>query len=316
MPTNSRSRKARYSGFTLIELLVVIAIIAILVALLLPAVQQAREAARRTSCTNNLKQVGLALHNYHDKFKLFPYGWDTRGAGWSTHILPDIEQQSLYDTLIFQEGGLGNWNAAGSPNTAACGTLISTFRCPSMSVKEHITNQSIPNRVPASYRGNASSTATSDDESTKRPGTTSLEQTKQDGIFFACSSVRIRDIRDGTTNTILIGESYTDPDFAQDGNAMDYWYIGSPQADPCGCSGSTSGTEFTEFVGSTGVPMNVRFNATLTGYEKEISFGSYHTGGAFFCLADGSVRFISEHINFAIYRALGSRNGNEVVGDF
>ena len=116
-------------GFTLIELLVVIAIIAILIALLLPAVQQAREAARRTQCKNNLKQLGIALHNYHDTFGVFPYGFDAREALWTVMILPQIEQGNLYATIIWQEGGAGNWDADGSPNEIACGTVLEAFRC-------------------------------------------------------------------------------------------------------------------------------------------------------------------------------------------
>ena len=117
----------RKRGFTLIELLVVIAIIAILIALLLPAVQQAREAARRTQCKNNLKQLGIAMHNYHDTVNVFPWGFDERETLWTAMILPQIEQANLYNTLIWQESGPGNWDAVGSPNTKACSTIIQGF---------------------------------------------------------------------------------------------------------------------------------------------------------------------------------------------
>src|SRR5678810_851038 len=101
-------------AFTLVELLVVIAIIGVLVALLLPAVQSAREAARRTQCANNLKQMGIGLHNYHDTFQRFPFGWSDRGAGWTSMLLPYIEQIPLWDTPGFNESN--NWDSDNSPN--------------------------------------------------------------------------------------------------------------------------------------------------------------------------------------------------------
>jgi prepilin-type N-terminal cleavage/methylation domain-containing protein len=315
MTTNPTSRKAPYSGFTLIELLVVIAIIAILIALLLPAVQQARESARRTTCRNNLRQLGIAMHNYHSASGVFPFGFDTLEASWSMCLLPYIEQKNLFDTLVHQEDGIGNWFPNGSTNEIACGTLIPVMRCPSMAVAEHIDGSNIANRVPISYRGNASSVATSDNQSTAVPGTAWLSQTKLDGILFGCSSVRIRDVTDGTSNTILFGESYCDPDFIQNGNQMDYWMIGHPQMENW-LPGNDDGTEFTEALGSTAVRMNTRFDPSVSGYLKEIGYGSYHTSGAFFTFADGSVRFVSENINPSLYQALGSRNGKEVVGDF
>jgi len=307
-----------HRGFTLIELLVVIAIIAILIALLLPAVQQAREAARRTSCKNKLKQLALGLHNYHDVANCFPFGWDQRGSSWSTMLLPYIDQGPLYKTLIFREGGPGNWSANGSPNEAAAGTVLEIFRCPSMVQPLHVNNRGIPRRVPASYRGNAGSEASSDDASTITiPNTKGLEHLKQNGIFYACSRIRLRDIIDGSSQTLLLGESSTDTKFVKDGQAMDHWYIGSPQTDPCRCDGSRRGTEFSEFVGTTIVGINLRKNNPAAhGRQMELSFGSYHSGGAHFALGDGAVRFISENIDQTLYRNLGSRNGGELVNEF
>ncbi|QDT02349.1 hypothetical protein K227x_07250 [Rubripirellula lacrimiformis] len=304
-------------AFTLVELLVVIAIIGVLIGLLLPAVQAAREASRRMSCGNNLKQIALATHSYHDKFRKMPYGWDQRGTAWSAHLLPQIEQGSLYDTLVFQESGPGNWAYDDGNNEKAAGTYIATYRCPSMAIPIHFDNNGIPDRVPASYRGSAGTESSSDDTSTALPGTKALEDIDQDGIFYACSQTRFRDILDGTSHTIMIGESYTDPRFVKDGQAMDYWNIGSPSADPCRCDGGTGGTEFSELVGTTIAPINARrTQPTLHGRLMELSFGSYHVGGAYFALCDGSIQFISESIDQEVYTGLGSRNGLELPGDF
>ena len=314
----SLSRSVRRDGFTLIELLVVIAIIAVLIALLLPAVQQARESARRTQCKNNLKQLGVAMHNYHDTHGVFPFGWDELETGWHAMILPQIEQTSLYSTLIWQENGLGNWNAVGSPNLTACEKLIAAFRCPSMSVPEHINNESIPARSPVSYRAVASSMAASDDASTIPAGsgtTVSLEQAIHDGMFFGCSSISLRDVTDGTSNTIMIGESFTDPSYVKDGQGMDYWQIGSPQTGTW-VLGGIGGTEYSEFAGSTFGRINSRRDPLVNGVIMEMSFGSWHVGGAHFTLADGSVKFINESVDLSLYRKLATRAGGEVVGEF
>jgi prepilin-type processing-associated H-X9-DG protein len=181
-------------------------------------------------------------------------------------------------------------------------------------VPQHVTNQGIPNRVPASYRGIASSTADSDDLSTsvkKR----SLEQRDLEGIFFACSRVRIADVRDGTSNTFLLGESRWE-NFQQDDNDMDFWVIGSPQIDPCNCAGGAAATEQSEFCGSTGVPFNAREIPSTSGYVKELSFSSLHPGGAQFAFADGSVRFVTFSIDAQIYQAGGSRRGRDNIHEF
>jgi prepilin-type N-terminal cleavage/methylation domain-containing protein/prepilin-type processing-associated H-X9-DG protein len=315
MMSVSSSRRRR--AFTLVELLVVIAIIGILIALLLPAVQAAREAARRSQCTSNLKNLAVAMHNYHDLFGKFPFGFDEHEALWSAMILPQVEQKPLYDTLLFTESGPGNWDS-GSANTKACGTLIPVFRCPSLSIPEHIDNNGIPGRVPVSYRGCAGSNVYSDDASTipasAPAGAKSLEETPLNGIFFGDSNIRLADVMDGSSNTVLIGESYTDT-YVKDGQEMDFWQFGSPQTGGW-VAGKTGGTEYSEGLGSTGPKINSRLDPSLPGVIMEMSFGSYHPSGANFALADGSVRFLSEDMDIVIYQRLGSRSGKEAVGDF
>lgn len=308
------SRRSLRNAFTLVELLVVIAIIGILVGLLLPAVQAAREAARRMSCGNNIKQINLALHNYESTHKKLPFGWNTHGTLWSAMILPYMEQTTLYDTLLFTESGPGNWDS-GSANTKACETIVTAFKCPSMPLPDHMDYNGIVDRFPASYRGNAGSEVTSDDTSTLPVANTkSLEMLDLDGIFWACSKTRFGDITDGLSNTIFIGESHTDPDFSKDGQGMDFWIIGSPQADPCACNGGTGGTEFTEAVGGTYPQINAQMRTpAVSGQLMEIAFGSYHTGGAMMGIGDGSVTFMAENMDLTVYRALGSRNKGEVV---
>ena len=186
-----------------------------------------------------------------------------------------------------------------------------------MPVDEHISNEGFPERVPASYRANAGNETTSDDASSALMGTKSLESLDLNGMFFACSEITFGNITDGTSNTILIGESQTDPRFVKDGQAMDAWYIGSPQADLSQCNGGTGGTEFTEFMGGTFVGINLRRRDPLTdGRLMEMSFGSYHPGGATFGFADGSVHYIADSIDLVTYQGLGSRDGGEVNGEF
>jgi prepilin-type N-terminal cleavage/methylation domain-containing protein/prepilin-type processing-associated H-X9-DG protein len=309
--------RGKQHGFTLVELIVVVAVVGILVSLLLPAVQAAREAARRMSCGYNLRQIGVGLHNYNDTVKVLPFGWDEHGAFWSAMLLPFIEQRTVYDTLIFQEFGPGNWDS-GSANTVACGVIFSVYHCPSQRGMTSILNQGIPDRFSASYRGNSGSESTSDDDSTiPIPGTKSLQNPDQNGIFYACSNTRFADVTDGLSNTIFVAEAQTAENFLKDGNSMDVWAIGSPQADPCQCDGGASGTEFTEGVGSSYERMNLRkVDPAATGYLMEICHGSYHPSGAMFLFGDGSVRFIPENIDLQIFRALGTRNGNEPPVDF
>jgi prepilin-type N-terminal cleavage/methylation domain-containing protein len=305
-------------AFTLVELLVVIAIIGILVGLLLPAVQAAREAARRMSCSNNLKQIGLAMHNYESAIKRLPFGWNTHGTLWSAMILPYMEQSPLYNTLIFSDKV--NYDAA-NLNRKACETVLSVYRCPSMPLDQHMNYNGITKRVPASYRAVGGSIVSSDDKSTRVgvPGlsagsTNSFEDRILDGSFYACSSTRFGDVTDGLSNTIFVGESHTDPRFTKDGQGMDFWVIGSPQVDPCNCKGGTGGTEASETAGSMIVQIDAQLRTPgINGKLMEVAFGSYHIGGAMFLMGDGSVTFLTDSIDMRVYRAAGSRNGGEAL---
>ncbi len=337
----SQRASARRPGFTLIELLVVIAVIAILVSLLLPAVQQAREAARKAQCRNNLKQIGLAMHNYHSTYETFPYGWNHHGAGWAAPILPQIDEGVRFNLIEFDRDV--KWSSG--PQEKACATLIQAFRCPSMTAPEHIPTPSsgsditsgVDGRVPAAYAACASSvtwfdggTNNSKSNPTTRfywdpnwtdpnPGDSKLPRFSvavQDGMFFKESYKGFRDARDGSTQTLLVGEVFTDPFFRRGSGEPDHWYVGSPQimSSP-GFSGPGYGSEFTEFVSSTAVPLNCWLDVNATGEMIEGAFGSEHPGGAFMGLVDGSVQFVSDTVEFDMWQALGSRAGGEVIQD-
>lgn len=302
------SARTRSRGFTLIELLVVIAIIAILVSLLLPAVQQAREAARRTQCKNNLKQIGLALHNYHDIHRTFPSGWiavdggqqnahdGLNGAGWATMILPQIEQGNLYD--LFDP----NLPITDPGNIVFSTTVIPAFQCPSdpkpetWQITEEGTTDVLATLPTANYVGvfgteeldgceNAAGTAP----------VSSAGQCLGNGFFFHNSSVKLRDVTDGTTNTFMIGERRTDENLG--------WFTSWPGM-------VAEGEEaFQRILGSADhVP-----NSPAAHFDD---MSSNHVGGAQFCLGDGSVRFVSENIDEGTYKSLATVRGGEVIGEF
>lgn len=297
----NRSRK---SGFTLIELLVVIAIIAILVALLLPAVQQAREAARRTQCKNNLKQIGIALHNYHDIYGSFPSGyiWDGRavvseGWGWSALILPQMDQEPLWDQLQVTNMTLAAVLATGPTGVAPLlQTGVPAYKCPSdpggnrgedvVHQNRHFgggegTNagglgQFLPS--PSNYMG-----VQGNRERCPSQGINSLAN----GIFFYNSKVKFRDVIDGQSNTFCVGER----------DAVDCrggTWVGVRNA----YSGTGARGEYTVVGGAHGATLTLNAPPWNGNNLCGEGFSSQHPGGAQFLLCDGSVRFVSENIDF------------------
>jgi len=301
-------------GFTLIERLVVIAIIAILVALLLPAVQQAREAARKSQCKSRLKQIGIAFHSYHETHSVLPFGYNTHGTTWSAMLLPGLDQTPLYETLVFTEGGLGDWEVLG-PNRDAITTVLSAFHCPTNPhLQPHASNALIPNHVPAAYVACVSGTV---GLVPWTPGTRTPDfefaQPQSDGVIYRNSSTRFADVIDGTSNTVLAGEAPTNLGQAKDGQAIDHWYIGTYQIDGDYPPPPSNLEETAEVVCSTGIQLNAHLDDTLSGHEWEAAFGSYHPGGAHLLFCDGAVQFLSETIDRTVFSAIGTRDREELV---
>ncbi|MBA4032671.1 MAG: prepilin-type cleavage/methylation domain-containing protein [Planctomyces sp.] len=341
---------SRKSGFTLIELLVVIAIIAILIALLLPAVQQAREAARRTQCKNNLKQLGLALHNYHDNSLVFPPGWigynannsanAFSGWGWNAMILPFLDQAPLYNTIQPSRSMFDATGTAPNINTTAVGAQLGALRCPSDVGSATITNSpsTATGTTPANstvpfgrstypgvlgFYNNGTNIIGCDGASATIPGTLTTANFR--GIFAENSRVGIRDMTDGTSNSIVVGERYTP---ASDNISGTYyrghgaWAGAFNRVDAFGVSSAVGDTvhRINSSITSTGVSTNTPVNALTAASNgprgQTTGFSSMHTGGAHFLLGDGTVRFISENIDVSIYRNLSQVNDGNVVGEF
>ncbi|MEX0725681.1 MAG: DUF1559 domain-containing protein [Planctomycetaceae bacterium] len=296
----------RRRGFTLVELLVVIAIIAILIALLLPAVQQAREAARRAQCKSHLKQIGLALHNYHGSHNTFPPGFvRPHGTSWHYQLLPYLDQANVYNLVSF-EGYTGTTSSASiwitGNNLSAVETLIPVFRCPSDPTPAQETNAMIERRAHGNYIACADSQEIVD-------GSASLGAPFKDGVFYRDSRTRIQDISDGSSSTIGVGEATNHVE----GLDQDHWYIGSPEVEKTGPT-ELSTSEFSEFLGSMGPPLNMFENGPNS--SEEMSFRSVHEGIVHFLLMDGSVRPISENVDQFVRRALATRSGTEVVPEY
>jgi len=309
-PGKKSGTMSRSQGFTLIELLVVIAIIAILVALLLPAVQAAREAARRTQCRNNLRQIGLAMHNYIDSVKAFPPGYiagppaiatTTPGWGWGTMILPYLEQSALAKKINF------NLPIEDPSNAAAVQTYLQVFVCPSdicpigtFNITSDPAGTVLVAQVtPCSYAGSVGNDSSEVDDNV----------TPWNGVLYRNSKVRIADITDGTTYTIVVGERA----WAQtNGN-----WVGAPN------NGLTRSGKFNPqnpVFGSAalGILAHAHWVNNTTDTDGSLDdYSSFHPNGANFLFADGSVRFQQDVTRDSgledVFQAMGTRDGVETI---
>jgi prepilin-type N-terminal cleavage/methylation domain-containing protein/prepilin-type processing-associated H-X9-DG protein len=281
-------------AFTLIELLVVIAIIGVIVALLLPAVQQAREAARRAQCRNNLKQLGLAVHNYESSHRTFPPGvLGTSGSvaqgqrlhTWLVQILPYVDQQNVQTTYDF------NRRFDDPANAAAAQSQMPIFLCPSVT-----DPPASPQYAAGHYAGNAGTMAGQDD-----------------GILYPISRVRIGDISDGTSNTLLAGELR---------HEIGGWARGAMNTGGGGGGGGSQG--FARAVlrwwkcssNCAKAGINPPVTTCSSSCERQFQFSSPHAGGCHFLFTDGHVSFVSDSIDVGLLRSLTTRAGGEIGGEY
>ncbi len=324
--TNKKSKRTALCGFTLIELLVVIAIIAILVALLLPAVQQAREAARRAQCKNNLKQLGLAFHNYHDVYSTLTNGANpfVSGAsyrmGWAAKLLPYIDQATR---LTAMENFRANPLMTLEPyrNTVAPHNgdheiwgPVPTLACPSSPQGDRASDYLLAG---TEYRGRQGAlhyrASTGRYENVVLPATgTADRRHANSGLIYPMSRVRFSDITDGLSNTILLGE--TSNSLLYDTNARRTGWGGlQPWTWGIYYYNEATGPEWLTLDSKmVRYPINYR-GAFAAG---ETPYTSAHDGGAQFVLGDGTVRFISQHVSLDILKSISTRSGGEVPGEF
>lgn len=344
------SRNVRQRAFTLVELLVVIAIIGVLVGLLLPAVQAAREAARRMSCGNNMKQLGLALHNYHDSFNRFPTTTNANGWGFSLYLgmLPYIEQGALFDQIL-TVGGHPAWVGGGGPSSlhnraVINGTTLSALVCPSnpmdvnrnagggavttfpsyLGIAGAVDEDKVDGNVPPALGSPADTDLFQ--ENRNRPGANCCAANAQNGIlssggvFPINHQLTFANLTDGTTNVIAFSEHadfMLNNGIKQDLRGHHGWHMGT---DGGGRITNWNGPSNRQFnVTSVRYQINTR-NANLPGVHQNVGPNtpllSAHPGGVQVTMGDGSVRFVSETIQLHLLKYLCTRDVGIPVGEF
>lgn len=324
----------RFRGFTLIELLVVIAIIAVLIALLLPAVQQAREAARRTQCRNHLKQIGLALHNYHDSSNALPPGVVHKSGnqnvaamgsyGWQAFILPQLDLGTVFNGM--QENGVDLdtllRNTADPVVQALPKLSIPVYRCPSDTAPAQNSKREWDTPYSAFFGNQPVYLGTSNYVANmgtrfSRPNDWIVDQLDPYGLFWGDSSVKFRDITDGLSNTIAVGERDWQLGWAAN-------WVGQRNYTGNGIWGMRQNLAIVD------VKINDPLLQPNGNPAVSRAYSSRHTGGAHFLFADGRVQFLSENIDFAngqpalqnptayvgTFQRLARRGDGLVIGDY
>jgi prepilin-type N-terminal cleavage/methylation domain-containing protein len=301
--TSHGSRRADRAGFSLVEVLVVVAIIAVLLGLLLPAIQAAREASRRSACSNRLRQLVVATLNYESQQRVLPAGAlvvdqeAQQGVSWRVLILPYLEEDALYRQIDPQPAGL--------PVNRAAGQYVGPlFQCPSSATPVRPGEIPVANYDAVSGAGaNAGDIRDLDDQF--------CGDIYTDGIYYPGSRTNTKDITDGTSHTLALGERSYDLFNWLDGVN----WIGAPDVEMCAYA--TKNVRYPINAGHAEFGYSISDRDAPTGATKSIVrndlfFGSGHSGGAFMAIADGSVEFVDEAIDFLVYKDLASKAGTEV----
>ncbi|MEX2168430.1 MAG: DUF1559 domain-containing protein [Pirellulales bacterium] len=300
-----RTSSYRYKAFTLVELLVVIAIIGTLVALLLPAVQAARESARKSSCKNNLRQLGVAMHNHESAAKMLPSGYryiksaqgNALGYSWTTALLPFMELQSIYDAFDFTKPIFDNVNAVIREQH------IDTLLCPTDDISPTgFVAMGDERYAMACYVANFGTPDLDEDQEQR------LTTTRPWGPFYRNSRTKLREITDGLSHTLMVGERQNGPFRSSGAHGVHFEYETT-------WAGAVRDIDDNEDDHGHMVLFQTGHtpNHSLSD-DRDVS--ASHSGEALFLLCDGSVHAIHEEVDETIYFAVGTMNGEEIIGDF